>query len=57
MTDTLSRITISTDPAANIAETDLLIEAIIENMRVKHNLFAELDKAAPRYTNIVATWT
>lgn len=50
VTDTLSRITISTDPAANIAETDLLIEAIVENMRVKHNLFAELDKAAPSHT-------
>lgn len=50
VTATLSRITISTDPAANIAETDLLIEAIVENMRVKHNLFAELDKAAPSHT-------
>lgn len=50
VTDTLSRITISTDPAANIAETDLLIEAIVENMRVKHNLFTELDKAAPSHT-------
>lgn len=50
VTDTLSRIRISTDPAANIAETDLLIEAIVENMRVKHNLFAELDKAAPSHT-------
>lgn len=50
VTDTLSRITISTDPAANIAETDLLIEAIVENMRVKHNLFADLDKAAPSHT-------
>ena len=55
MTATLSRITISTDPAANIAETDLLIEAIVENMHVKHNLFAELYKAEPMYTNIVAT--
>lgn len=54
VTDTLSRINISTDPAANIGETDLLIEAIVENMRVKHNLFTELDKAAPSHTIFVS---
>lgn len=54
VTDTLSRINISTDPAANISETDLLVEAIVENMRVKHNLFTELDKAAPSHTIFVS---
>lgn len=46
--DTLSRITITTEPGTAIADTDLLIEAIVENMRVKHKLFTDLDKAAPR---------
>lgn len=49
VTDAMSRIHIATEPTTNIAETDLLIEAIVENMRTKHKLFTELDKAAPRY--------
>ena len=28
--------------------TDLVIEAIVENMRIKHQLFSELDKIAPK---------
>lgn len=50
VTDTMSRIHIATEPTTNIAETDLLIEAIVENMRTKHKLFTELDKAAPSHT-------
>lgn len=47
--DALARITLTTEPNTAIADTDLLIEAIVENMRVKHKLFTDLDKAAPRY--------
>ena len=46
--DTLLRIAITTEPGSAIADTDLVIEAIVENMRVKHKLFTDLDKAAPR---------
>lgn len=45
--DALSRITVTTEPKTAIPDTDLLIEAIVENMRVKHKLFSDLDKAAP----------
>lgn len=47
--DTLARITITTEPNTAIGDTDLLIEAIVENMRTKHKLFTDLDNAAPRY--------
>ena len=33
------------------SDCDLLIEAIIENMEIKQNLFSMLDKIAPRYLN------
>lgn len=52
--DALSRITITTEPNTSIADTDLLIEAIVENMRVKHKLFADLDKAAPSHAIFVS---
>ena len=48
MAETLSRINVTLDFNSAIAETDLLVEAIVENMRVKHKLFKDLDKAAPR---------
>ncbi|XP_068737699.1 hydroxyacyl-coenzyme A dehydrogenase, mitochondrial-like [Montipora capricornis] len=47
--DALSRITVTTEPKTAIPDTDLLIEAIVENMRVKHKLFSDLDKAAPSH--------
>ncbi|KAM7428087.1 hypothetical protein ABFA07_020879 [Porites harrisoni] len=48
--DTLARITITTEPNTAIGDTDLLIEAIVENMRTKHKLFTDLDNAAPSHT-------
>ena len=38
-------MTISVDNSA--LEADLVIEAIVENMKVKHKLFTQLDRAAP----------
>ena len=31
-----------------VKDTDLVIEAIVENMAVKHRLFKELDSVAPQ---------
>ena len=49
MAGTLGRIqyTLSGEEAA--AASDLVVEAIVENMGLKHTLFKTLDKAAPRY--------
>lgn len=48
--DTKARIKGSTNPAEAVKEADLVVEAIIENMDIKHKLFKELDQAAPSHT-------
>ncbi|XP_043926997.1 hydroxyacyl-coenzyme A dehydrogenase, mitochondrial [Protopterus annectens] len=47
---TMSNIKTSTDPASVVHSTDLVIEAIIENMQAKHELFKTLDTFAPEQT-------
>ncbi|XP_068126672.1 hydroxyacyl-coenzyme A dehydrogenase, mitochondrial [Hyperolius riggenbachi] len=47
---TLSNLSTSTDPAAVVHSTDLVVEAIVENLEVKHELFKRLDKFAPEHT-------
>uniref|UniRef100_A0A8C8RM93 Hydroxyacyl-coenzyme A dehydrogenase, mitochondrial n=1 Tax=Pelusios castaneus TaxID=367368 RepID=A0A8C8RM93_9SAUR len=47
---TLKNLTVSTDPAAVVHSTDLVIEAIVENLQVKNDLFKRLDKFAPEHT-------
>jgi 3-hydroxyacyl-CoA dehydrogenase len=46
--DVMNRIksTVILEDAAK--QTDLVIEAIVENMKIKHKLFSELDKIAPK---------
>lgn len=44
----MGRLSSETDPAKAVKDADLVIEAIVENMDVKHKLFGLLDKAAPR---------
>ena len=44
----MSRINTSVDSGEAVSESDLVIEAIVENMNVKHKLFSELDSKAPR---------
>ncbi|KAJ3269968.1 hypothetical protein HDV01_000774 [Terramyces sp. JEL0728] len=46
----LANITTSNDPVKTVAKTDLVIEAIIENLGIKQSLFKELDAAAPAHT-------
>jgi len=45
----LSRLTASTD-LNDAASVDLVIEAAVENMEIKTNIFTQLDKIAPAHT-------
>ncbi|XP_050800514.1 hydroxyacyl-coenzyme A dehydrogenase, mitochondrial [Gopherus flavomarginatus] len=47
---TLKNLTVSTDPVAVVHSTDLVVEAIVENLQVKNDLFKRLDKFAPENT-------
>lgn len=46
---TLKNLTTSTDAVAVVHSTDLVIEAIVENQKIKNELFKQLDKFAPEY--------
>lgn len=46
----LQKISLSTDAVASVGKTDLVIEAIVENLGIKQKLFAQLDAAAPAET-------
>ncbi|XP_063625683.1 hydroxyacyl-coenzyme A dehydrogenase, mitochondrial-like [Cydia splendana] len=48
--DALARVKTSTDPVDGAKNADLVVEAIVENMEVKHKLFKQLDQAAPAHT-------
>lgn len=48
--DTRANIKGSTDPTNAVKDSDLVIEAIVENLDVKHKLFKSLDEAAPAKT-------
>ena len=47
MADVVNRIETNTDATAAVKSTDLVVEAIVENLGVKTELFAALDAAAP----------
>lgn len=44
------RISGSVDVKSTIKSTDLVIEAIIENIKIKHELFSSIDSLAPPHT-------
>ncbi|XP_039614085.1 hydroxyacyl-coenzyme A dehydrogenase, mitochondrial isoform X3 [Polypterus senegalus] len=46
----MENISTSTDAAAVVHSTDLVLEAIVENMELKHELFRRVDKFAPEHT-------
>ncbi|KAM9818189.1 hydroxyacyl-coenzyme A dehydrogenase, mitochondrial [Syngnathus typhle] len=46
----LRNVSTATDAAAAVQSTDLVLEAIVENLKVKQDLFSVLDKAAPAHT-------
>ncbi|CAH0400711.1 unnamed protein product [Chilo suppressalis] len=47
--DSMARIKTATDPAEASKSADLVVEAIVENIEVKHKLFKQLDEAAPQH--------
>uniref|UniRef100_A0A8C0PEV9 Hydroxyacyl-coenzyme A dehydrogenase, mitochondrial n=1 Tax=Canis lupus familiaris TaxID=9615 RepID=A0A8C0PEV9_CANLF len=47
---TLSSISTSTDAASVVHSTDLVVEAIVENLKAKNELFKRLDKFASEHT-------
>ncbi|XP_022193561.2 hydroxyacyl-coenzyme A dehydrogenase, mitochondrial [Nilaparvata lugens] len=50
ITDSVSRISVSSDLKDVVKNTDLVVEAIVEKMEVKHKLFSEIDPVAPEST-------
>lgn len=50
ISDTLSRISSSTSLPDVVQDSDLVLEAIVENLSVKHKLFESIDGVAPAKT-------
>lgn len=50
----LAHITFVTD-YDNLKTADLVIEAIVENMEIKHNLYAAIDEICPEHTILQPT--
>lgn len=48
--DVLARITTLSSAEQAAEKSDLIIEAIVENLKVKHDLFKRLDQVAPIQT-------
>lgn len=46
----LKNVAISSDAKAAVQSTDLVLEAIVENLKIKQDLFGALDKVAPEHT-------
>lgn len=42
----MANVSISTDAASVVGSTDLVLEAIVENLKIKRGLFGALDKVA-----------
>lgn len=50
MAGTMGNISLQTDSIAAVKDTDLVIEAVVENLDLKKKLFAAWDEAAPSHT-------
>ena len=48
MADVMGRIETNKDAVAAAKNTDLVVEAIVENLGIKKELFTALDAAAPK---------
>lgn len=46
----LKNVSTSSDARAAVQSTDLVLEAIVENLQIKQDLFSALDKIAPAHT-------
>lgn len=47
--ETMSLVSVQTDAASAVQNSDLVIEAIVENLGIKKQLFSVLDNAAPKH--------
>ena len=48
-TDVQSRIKTSLDLNEAVKSTDIVIEAIVENLQIKQKLFKQIDQVAPKF--------
>lgn len=48
--DTMGRLSVSVNVTESVKSADLVVEAIVENMNVKHKLFSSIDSVAPEHT-------
>lgn len=46
----LQNLSVSTDAGSVVQGSDLVLEAIVENLKIKQDLFGRLDKLAPAHT-------
>lgn len=46
----LKNVAITSDASAAVQNTDLVLEAIVENLKIKQDIFSALDKIAPEHT-------
>jgi len=49
MTNTLSNLSMTTDLAASVSNCDLMVEAVIEDLKLKQKLFVEMENNAPAH--------
>lgn len=47
VSESVSRLRTSTDAVASVETADLVVEAIVENLKVKKELFSKLDNVRP----------
>ena len=45
----MDRIKFDTSMSTAVKDADLVLEAVVENMELKHAIFKALDKIAPKY--------
>lgn len=50
LSDSTSRLMLSTSPEEAVGQSDLVVEAIVEKLKIKQNLFKTLDAVAPSHT-------
>jgi len=48
--ETLSRLSTSLDLKEAVKNTDLVVEAVVENLDLKHKIFSSIDSVAPEHT-------